>query len=133
MKKIVFSLSVMLALAACGGNDTASNASEAAGTGAPTSMIEESAADSPEALALKNLMAKNDCATCHQIDAKLIGPSYVEVAKKYENTPENIKYLADKIKNGGSGVWGEVPMAAHPNMSMEEAETLAKDILALKK
>ncbi len=131
MKKLVFSLSIVLALAACGGNDTATTTTTEAE--APKSMVEESLTDSPEGIALKNLMAKSDCAACHQIDTKSIGPSYVDVSKKYDNTPETIKYLAEKIKNGGSGVWGQVPMTAHPDMKIEEAEALAKDIMALKK
>lgn len=131
MKKIIFSLSVIIGLAACGGGDTA-DTTETSGT-APKSMIEQSAANSPEGIALKSLMAQSDCAACHQIDAASIGPSYVDVANKYPNNDETIQYLADKILNGGSGVWGNVPMAAHPNMKHDEAETLAKDIMALKK
>ena len=130
MKKIIFSLSVVIGFVACGGGNTANT--ENSGT-TPKSMIEQSAANSPEGIALKSLMEQSDCAACHQIDAASIGPSYVDVANKYSNNDETIQYLADKILNGGSGVWGNIPMSAHPNMKHSEAEKLAKDIMALKK
>jgi cytochrome c len=78
------------------------------------------------------LVAASDCATCHREDRKLIGPAYRDVAKKYEATDENIEYLAVKIIQGGKGVWGEVPMAPHPNVSEEYAREMAKYILSLK-
>lgn len=81
----------------------------------------------------KSLITASDCMTCHKDDAKLIGPSYKEVAAKYENTPENIDLLADKIIKGGQGVWGEVPMAPHPNISKEDAKKMAQYIMTLKK
>ena len=53
------------------------------------------------------LIARNDCKTCHNTNVKTIGPSYVEIAKKYRNTEANIATLSGKVKNGGAGVWGE--------------------------
>lgn len=134
MKKIIIPfLLFSVALIACGENkeskETATAGSE---TSAPKSMLEQSAADSPEGIALKNLMNQSNCGSCHQIDAKSIGPSYVEVAEKYDNNEETIAYLAEKIMKGGSGVWGEVPMTEHPDLTQAEAESLAKDIMALK-
>ncbi len=133
MKRVLIPVAAFLVfLASCGGGD-ADNAATTTDAPAPQSMIKQDATNSPEGIALKNLMNKSDCAACHQIDAASIGPSYVAVANKYDNNSETINYLADKILNGGSGVWGNVPMASHPNMKQEEAETLAKDIMALKK
>lgn len=81
----------------------------------------------------EKLIAKMDCVGCHKIDKKLVGPAYVEIAKKYESNDKNINYLATKIIKGGSGVWGAIPMAAHTSLKKEEAKTIAKYILSLKK
>ena len=79
------------------------------------------------------IVAGSDCFTCHKIDEKNIGPAWRDVAAKYAGQDTAVKYLAHKIMNGGSGVWGQVPMAAHPTLSEEDAETLAKYVLMLKK
>lgn len=80
----------------------------------------------------KALIEGADCMTCHQTGEKLIGPSYLDIAGKYENTPENTAMLAGKIINGGSGVWGSVPMSAHPGMSTDNAKKMMAYILSLK-
>ena len=81
----------------------------------------------------EKIVAKQDCATCHKVDKKLIGPSYLDIAKKYPNNDKSISYLADKIIKGGSGVWGAIPMAAHSKLSKEEAKKIASYIMTLKK
>lgn len=72
-----------------------------------------------------------DCASCHKEAAKSIGPSYLDVAQKYQQDPKAIEYLANKIINGGNGVWGETAMAAHPDLSLPKAEAIARYILSL--
>lgn len=79
----------------------------------------------------KSLVEGSDCLGCHKLDEKMIGPSYKEVASKYENTPENVEMLADKIIKGSSGVWGDVPMPAH-GFSKENAKFMAQYILSSK-
>ena len=79
----------------------------------------------------KNLMLSLDCKNCHQVDKKSIGPSYVDVAKKYQKNPDAGSYLTDKIIKGGSGVWGEVAMAAHPNLKQEDARQIVAWIQSL--
>lgn len=79
----------------------------------------------------KSLIEGSDCLGCHKVNETLIGPSYKEVAAKYENTPENVELLADQIINGSSGVWGNVPMPAH-GFSKENAKFMAQYILSLK-
>ena len=79
----------------------------------------------------KMLIEGSDCLGCHKLDEKMIGPSYKEVAAKYENTPENVEMLADKIIKGSSGVWGDVPMPAH-GFSQENAKFMAQYILSAK-
>ena len=78
------------------------------------------------------LVAGSDCTGCHQNDVKLVGPAYTAVAEKYPDTVANIAMLASKIINGGKGNWGEVPMAAHPGLSVADAKDMAKYILSLK-
>ena len=85
----------------------------------PTEQTAATAAATPEEEG-KALIAGSDCLTCHKEDAKLVGPSYQEVAAKY--TEADIDMLADKIINGGSGVWGEIPMSAHAGMDKENAK-----------
>jgi cytochrome c len=80
----------------------------------------------------KALMAKSDCFACHKTDTKLVGPAYEEVAQKYPDTEETFSKLAEKIINGGAGVWGEVPMSPHPQISSSEAKKMAQYILSLK-
>lgn len=82
-------------------------------------------AQADEALA----KAKN-CMTCHQLDKKVVGPAYKEVAKKY--TAKDEAMLAEKIIKGGKGNWGAVPMPPNPKVTPEEASKLVKWILSLK-
>lgn len=79
-----------------------------------------------------SLIAASDCLTCHKVDSKMIGPSYKEIADKYDSTAENIKMLAGKIIKGGAGVWSEVAMTPHAGMSTEDAEAMVKYIFLLK-
>jgi cytochrome c len=68
---------------------------------------------------------------CHAVDAKKVGPSYKDVAKKYAGRADAVDYLAGKIKKGGAGVWGSVPMPPQ-NVSDAEAKQLAQWILSVK-
>ena len=79
------------------------------------------------------MIEASDCRTCHKDDTKLIGPAYKEVAKKYESNEKNIKMLVEKIQQGGQGVWGEIPMAGHPNLSADDAEAMVSYILSMNK
>lgn len=80
----------------------------------------------------KILIGESDCLTCHSEQQKLVGPAYIDVAKKYEATSANVDYLSDKILKGGSGVWGEIPMAPHPGLRKEDTKKMAKYILSLR-
>lgn len=77
------------------------------------------------------LVDQSDCKTCHHATNKIIGPAHAEVAKKYEFTKANVTYLAEKIKNGGSGIWGEIPMTPHVDLSQDDAEKMAIYVLSL--
>ena len=90
-------------------------------------------ASAGNALASDALAKKHNCLACHAADKKLIGPAYQDVAAKYKGDAGAEAKLVAKIKNGGAGVWGQVPMP--PNASVPDADikTLAKWVLSLKK
>ena len=66
------------------------------------------------------LAKKHNCLACHQIDKKSVGPSYQDIAKKYKGQAGIEAKLAEKVKKGGSGAWGPVPMA--PNAAVPDAD-----------
>ena len=78
------------------------------------------------------LAQKKNCMACHQVDKKLVGPSYKDVAVKYAGNKDATALLAQKIMKGGSGVWGPVPMPANPQVSEAEAKQLAAWVLSQK-
>ena len=82
--------------------------------------------------ASEDLAKQKACLACHQIDKKLVGPSYKDIAAKNKTDKDAEKKLAAKIRAGGVGVWGQVPMPANPAVSEAEAVTLAKWVLATK-
>ncbi len=71
------------------------------------------------------------CYACHAENVKKVGPSYKDVAKKYAGKADAVDYLAGKIKNGGVGVWGNVPMPSQ-NVTDEESKKLAEWVLSFK-
>ncbi len=71
------------------------------------------------------------CYACHAENAKKVGPSYKDVAKKYAGKADAVDYLAGKIKKGGVGVWGNVPMPSQ-NVTDEESKKLAEWVLSFK-
>ncbi|MDP2677444.1 MAG: c-type cytochrome [Rhodoferax sp.] len=83
------------------------------------------------ALADQALAQKKNCMACHAVEKKVVGPAYKDVAKKYAGQ-DVIAKLANKVKQGGSGVWGAIPMPANPQVSDAEAKQLATWVLSLK-
>lgn len=79
----------------------------------------------------KMLMEGSDCKACHQLDKVSVGPAFIEVAKKYKGNKDFVAYLSGKIIKGGGGVWGEHSMAAHPQLSTEQASEIVKYIMTL--
>ncbi|WP_297792040.1 ThuA domain-containing protein [uncultured Eudoraea sp.] len=80
----------------------------------------------------KALAMSMDCKTCHKENESSIGPTYLEIAEKYQDDKNAISYLQKKIKSGGNGVWGEVTMPAHPNITNVESRQIAMYIRSLK-
>ena len=91
------------------------------------SLLDETANLSPG----ERILNKSDCRTCHNAEMKTVGPSYVSIAEKYKNTPQNIEKLANKVIAGGSGVWGVAAMSAHPELSLADAKSMVSYVLSL--
>ena len=122
---------------ACGGGEkTAETAStETAVPAAPAQEVslEDKYKDDPIYIKGIEKVKGSDCTSCHMVERKIVGPSYADVAAKYESTEENITMLAQKVIAGGVGVWGEVPMPAHPGLTEEDAKDMIRYVLLLKK
>ena len=81
-------------------------------------------------LASPELARKHACMGCHAVNEKVAGPSFVEVAKRYAEKPAAVETIAKSIASGSKGAWGEMPMPAQPQLSVQEAETLARWVMA---
>jgi cytochrome c len=84
------------------------------------------------AFAQLELAQKKNCLACHSVDKKVVGPSYKEVAAKYAGDKDAVQKLTQKVLKGGSGVWGQIPMPANPQVSEAEAKQLVQWIMTLK-
>ena len=85
----------------------------------------------PAAQADEALLKKHNCIACHQVDKKVVGPAYKDVAKKYKGQKDAVAKLSEKVKKGGQGAWGQVPMP--PNTAVPDADIkkMVEDILKL--
>ncbi len=128
MKRIIIPVLALALLASCN-NDPKKPAT---GTDSPAAKT-GSASDNPDYAPGLALVSNADCATCHRVEEQLTGPSYKMIAAKYASqAPGIIPTLAGKVIKGGSGVWGTVPMLAHPDLPEGDAETMVKYILTFK-
>ncbi len=84
------------------------------------------AADSPEMA----LARKSNCLSCHAVDKKIVGPAYQDVAKKYAGQKDAEAKLVAKVKAGGKGNWGEIPMPPNAAVKDEDIKTLVHWVLA---
>ncbi|MEY3542045.1 MAG: hypothetical protein RLZZ204_857 [Bacteroidota bacterium] len=75
------------------------------------------------------LMNKSDCKSCHLPDKRSVGPSYLEIAKRYKGKAGAVESLAQKVIKGGSGVWGEHAMSAHPQLSVADSRAIVEYIM----
>lgn len=88
-------------------------------------------AGAPAQASMDLAKAKN-CTACHAVDKKLIGPSYKDVAAKYASDKDAVAKLSKKVREGGVGAWGQIPMPANPQVSADEATTLVKWVMSQK-
>ncbi len=119
MKQLITIFSISALAYSCGNNaeqtpetKPAQEVKPAGNTPAPDSL-----SANPDYSKGLNLVAQSDCLTCHKVEDVNVGPSYRDVANKYEANKKNISLLADKIIKGGGGVWGQVPMTPHSTLS----------------
>ena len=75
-----------------------------------------------QAAASEAVVKKARCIACHAVDKKMIGPAYKDVAAKYRGQAEAVTMLSAKVRNGGSGVWGEIPMPPHAADKLSDAD-----------
>ena len=96
-----------------------------------TLVIASSLAIGGTALADDALVTKNKCNTCHAKDKKLVGPAFQEIAKKYKGNSAASAQLVKKVSDGGSGVWGPIPMPPHKGKVAEpDLKVMVDNILA---
>ena len=86
----------------------------------------------PVAQANEALAKKHNCLACHEIDKKLVGPTYKDVAAKYRGKKDALATLSEKVKKGGQGVWGPVPMPPNAAVPDADVKALVSWILSLK-
>lgn len=85
-----------------------------------------------QAMADQALAQKNACMACHQVDKKVVGPAFKDVAKKYVGDKGAEAKLVKKVKEGGKGVWGEVPMPPNAQVKDADIKSIVHWILSLK-
>ncbi|WP_294243886.1 c-type cytochrome [uncultured Chryseobacterium sp.] len=124
MKKFFLAGSLVLLVFSCSKKETPVESSPSPGTS-------DARNTSAGHLSGEQMIETLDCSGCHSITEKMVGPSYREIAAKY--TDKDTELLASKIIEGGSGVWGNVPMPAHPQISKEDAGKIVQYIVSLKK
>lgn len=124
-----------IAVAACSGKSADDVSGEAGGQS-----VEQASANAPASDAaagggggLADASTDLGCVSCHEMEFRKVGPSFKEVAEKLHDTPDAATLLAKRIREGGSGTWGSAMMPPQAQVSEEQAQQLAKDILALKK
>lgn len=88
------------------------------------------AALAQNAAAAKALASKNACLACHAVDKKLVGPAFKDVAAKHTGQADALEKVSARIKSGGAGMYGPVPMPAQAQLKDDELKLLAGWILA---
>jgi cytochrome c len=116
---IVFLAIVLLAVASVGWSVIAA------------SPIASPAQNSSAAATAQQLIKGSDCTSCHSVDEKSIGPSYTDIAKHYKGQDGVVDKLTTKIKQGGSGSWGDIPMTPHSALADEQLKQIVNWILSL--
>jgi len=112
--------------------DVAAGAPSALAAPPPVQVAAAAAAPVAAGANPEQLLQKFGCLACHAVDKKVIGPSYKEVAAKYAGDKNALDALAKKVKAGGQGVWGQVPMPPNPQVSDADLQAMVKYILVQK-
>jgi cytochrome c len=121
--KAFFLFAVVLTIASLGGLSTIGLWARVAHPGkTKTSTLDEG----------KKLVDSNDCVSCHTMDHPLVGPAFTAIAKRYAGEAGIVSKLSEKIKVGGSGAWGKIPMTPHPKLARAQLQMMVEWILSLK-
>jgi cytochrome c len=129
MKHLVTISILLLLLNACNGFRCKKHSTA---TTATDSLINSTGANVPaEFRRGAKLITANDCFTCHQLDKKLTGPSYKDIAGKYSHNDGVVSNLVSGIINGSKGIWGEERMTPHPNLHYTDAREMVLYIFSL--
>ena len=139
MKNIIIAISFLAFMVSCssGGEQQPTDPDMDPTVAQDDSVYKEDSGDTSEETASADnsleaglaLIEGSDCRTCHQNDTRVIGPSYKEVAEKYSE--EDIDVLVSHIIDGSVGIWREIPMTPHLDLSEEDARLMVKYILSL--
>ncbi|CAG2127333.1 Cytochrome c-552 [Cupriavidus yeoncheonensis] len=97
---------------------------------ATASLLLPCVAQADAAADMQALADKNGCFACHGMQSKVVGPGFAEVAAKYKGDGQAAERLGRKIRDGGKGVWGPVPMPSHGNLGEADARKLAEWVLS---
>ena len=133
MVKFIIITALVIFLISCGAG-TGENAKSGTAAAVQQAIVNTGGVgvDSANNMSGSNLIASNDCLTCHKINEKSNGPSYEQIANKYELNQGNIDNLSYKIIKGGKGLWGQNAMTPHPNLPRPQAEEMVRYILSLR-
>lgn len=96
----------------------------------PLALAGASVQADPDPEQIQEILTKNACLACHAVDKKMIGPAYQDIADKHKDDDDAAAVLAKHIREGSSGVWGQVPMPPNPGVSDDELELVVEWILA---
>lgn len=88
--------------------------------------------DKPDESDGEKLIKANDCVSCHAVDRRIVGPSYREIAKKYADQSDAVTQLTKRVREGGAGSWGTIPMTAHPDLTDAQLKDMISWILSQK-
>lgn len=89
-------------------------------------VVSDSESAGGETIDVQKLFAANNCAACHAADMTMVGPSIAAVADKYGDDPSAVPMLVQKVKEGGVGTWGQIPMPPHPQVSDNDIDVMVK-------
>lgn len=102
------------------------------GMAAAAAVLVSGYANAADEAAMMALAQKSACMSCHGVDKKIVGPAYKDVAAKYKGDKGAAAKLAAKVKAGGKGVWGEIPMPPNAAVKDEDIKSLVDWILTRK-
>jgi cytochrome c len=89
----------------------------------------DSAPDAAVVAKVTALMKANACLSCHAVDTRRVGPSFHDIAKRYKDKAGSLDKLMKKVRDGGSGVWGPIPMPPHPSLDQADIQSMVQWIL----